>query len=176
MLGGVKHCGKTTLGSAAAEIIDASFADTDALLEKLYAESNGEKICCRDIFRTIGEESFRRLEAEAVSTFTNSARGRWIIALGGGAVANKFINWQELPVMRVMADVPEDTVRKRILASGIPPFLGNDIAEFNVAFPEWFAQRRKSCLAWAEMIFTPDPEISPAENARHLAEKLTREG
>ena len=127
MLGGVKHCGKSTLGKLLAELLGASFADTDTLLEKLYFEQSGEKASCREIFRQLGEENFRRLEADAIMGFAASATGKWVAALGGGAVANQFIPWQQLTVLRVMADAPEEVIRERILASGIPPFLGGSI-------------------------------------------------
>lgn len=173
MLGGVKHCGKSTLGKLLAELLGASFADTDTLLEKLYFEQSGEKASCREIFRQLGEENFRRLEADAIMGFAASATGKWVAALGGGAVANQFIPWQKLTVLRVMADAPEEVIRERILASGIPPFLGGSIDSFNTAFPQWFATRRNGCIQWAELIFAASPSASPSENAAALAKAIT---
>ena len=63
---GIKHCGKSTLGRLTAEHFGVKFVDTDLELESRFQMLNGCPLPTRDIFRELGEEGFRRFEAETV--------------------------------------------------------------------------------------------------------------
>ena len=168
-LGGVKHSGKSAVGRAAGRLLRVGFFDTDELLEELYRERFGAGRKCREIFSELGEESFRRLEADAVSDFLDRASEfRAVLALGGGTVSNGLVDWKRGNVLRVMLEVDQDVARERILASGIPPFLGSTVEEFQRRFPEWFRLRDAACRRWAGLVFKPDPTLPPARNAEKL--------
>lgn len=75
---GPPGAGKSTVGKALARTLNASFSDTDALIEKRA----GKKIA--DIFVEDGEPAFRELEVDVVVQALNNEDG--VLSLGGGAV------------------------------------------------------------------------------------------
>ena len=78
VLVGAPASGKTTVGTAVAELLGLSFRDTDADVE----EVTGSTIA--DLFVDRGEEHFRGLEEQAVARALTDHDG--VLALGGGAV------------------------------------------------------------------------------------------
>lgn len=126
VIGGMKHCGKTTQGKKLAEFWSVPFFDTDALLEEAYRKSSGKKLSCREIFRAEGETFFRQKEAEVIHTLTGTEApdGR-VIALGGGVPANPFVQEEDIHKLGffVFLDLPEEEAFKRVVRSGLPPFL-----------------------------------------------------
>ena len=64
VIGGMKHCGKSTQGKRLAEFWQVPFFDTDTLLEEAYCRVTGKKRTCREIFREEGENFFRQREAD----------------------------------------------------------------------------------------------------------------
>ncbi len=78
ILCGFMGCGKTTIGRYIAELSGRKFLDMDDYIEKRA----GMEI--RDIFETMGEEGFRRMEAEASKEL--SERNGLVIASGGGTL------------------------------------------------------------------------------------------
>ena len=75
--------GKSTIGKSLAERLNMEFIDTDSVIEKKLSKSVAE------IFRTEGEEFFRKLEMEESIKFAE--KERVVIALGGGAFINREI-------------------------------------------------------------------------------------
>lgn len=75
---GSPGAGKSSVGRRVAERLGVPFADTDALIEAAAGMS------VSDIFITLGEDEFRRLEAEAVARALDEHSG--VLALGGGSV------------------------------------------------------------------------------------------
>ena len=76
---GMPGSGKTTVGRLLADALGRPFTDTDDVI----VGSQGRPIT--EIFATVGEEGFRRIEADAVFSVTNESRGA-VIATGGGAI------------------------------------------------------------------------------------------
>ena len=66
VLAGIKHCGKSTLGRMLARRWNVPLVDTDAELEAEFARRTGRAAGTREIFRELGEEAFRKLEAEVI--------------------------------------------------------------------------------------------------------------
>lgn len=122
-LAGVKHCGKSTIGKALAEKCGVLFIDSDAELERLHGKST------RELFRSVGEESFRRLESEMLSRISSGNSGQgYILSLGGGAVSNRFVTdeiWKALGVS-VMIDISDRKAEERVFADGVPAYLENE--------------------------------------------------
>lgn len=75
---GMMGAGKTTLGKALAQRLDAEFFDTD----KVLVERTGVPVAT--IFEIEGEAGFRRREAGVLAEFAE--RSDCVVATGGGAV------------------------------------------------------------------------------------------
>ena len=86
---GVKHAGKTTAANALAVLTGLPFTDSDDALQMLYCKESGRDLTVREIFQTLGEDGFRRLEMRALRNLF-SGDGSKIIALGGGVLSNPF--------------------------------------------------------------------------------------
>jgi shikimate kinase len=81
-LTGFMGSGKSTIGKILSELLGMRFVDTDDRIE----ERSGMSV--KQIFAGIGEETFRRMEAEQIrSELDNPAPG--VISLGGGALMNR---------------------------------------------------------------------------------------
>lgn len=78
VLVGPPASGKTTVGTAVAEILGVGFRDTDADVEDVTGTS------VADLFVQNGEPHFRALEEQAVARALAEHEG--VLALGGGAV------------------------------------------------------------------------------------------
>ncbi len=120
---GMKHCGKSTHGRLLAERLGCAFIDTDDVIESIYADTQGEKKSCREIYREHGAKLFYDLECEAVASLAARADKR-VVALGGGTAMHEELH----PLIRKMGTVvylandPEELYR-RVIAGGVPPFL-----------------------------------------------------
>ncbi len=74
---GFMACGKTTVGRILAGLLGWEFADLDDLVESAAA------MTVRELFRSSGEEEFRRIETSCLAAL--SGRTRVVVATGGGA-------------------------------------------------------------------------------------------
>jgi shikimate kinase len=80
VLVGFMGAGKTSVGRVLAEKLGWGFEDLDRQIERRVAKTVAQ------VFADSGEEEFRRLEREGLQELLNeSRRGRFVIALGGGA-------------------------------------------------------------------------------------------
>ena len=77
---GMPGSGKTTVGKILAEKTGREFIDTDEIITK----ENGD---ITEIFKTQGEEEFRKIEADVIKR-VSALQGK-VIATGGGAVLNE---------------------------------------------------------------------------------------
>ena len=168
VLVGVKHCGKSTLGRLLAERFGCPFIDSDEELEKAYFLQTGKRLAVRGIFRALGEESFRVLEARSVRALVSEKRK--VIALGGGAVSNPGLAEEDLKALGkiVWLDLPDETAYRRIAAEGLPPFLA-DAPDPRRRFAEINVERRGRFARLADITFKMDEELAPDEAARRLA-------
>lgn len=80
---GFSGCGKSTIGPPLAKRLKAEFFDTDAMIEST-AGCDISKLFNRD-----GEARFRELERKAIKVVLHSKAKRKVVALGGGAFANR---------------------------------------------------------------------------------------
>ena len=81
VLTGMPGSGKSTIGKKISELTRRPFFDTDELIVK----KDGRSI--PTIFKEIGEEGFRKIEAEVIEEI--GSLGGYIIATGGGAVLSE---------------------------------------------------------------------------------------
>ncbi len=173
VLTGMKHCGKSTVGKLLAKRWGCPFADTDALLEKLFEQNYGEKLNCRGIFKEYGEEFFRNMEAEVVAELRAARPGKSrVVALGGGLPMNPAVK-DVLPELGeiVYLKVAPETIFRRIEANGLPPYL--DAARPFESFMEFYREREKVYEKIAALTVCPG-EVSPEEAAAAVDMELQK--
>lgn len=122
VLAGPKGCGKSTIERLLSERLDIPAYGTDEQLEALYKDTTGKDLRCREIFKEVGEEEFRRLEVQAVSSMADYD---WCVISTGGSTMldcdSRRILRNNSILVYIYASV--DTLWKRFSRSGIPPFL-----------------------------------------------------
>lgn len=162
VLCGIKHCGKSTIGKALADVMALELTDTDELISK----SDPQQRSVREIFREDGEESFRKLEAGILQQLAASPVRR-IIALGGGALTNPFLTEQIRTSLgfTVWIDVDDAVAFERILKAGLPPFLASE-ADPQAAFAAMNLERKAVFARCADARITP--ESTPHRSALHI--------
>jgi len=82
-LTGFMASGKTKNGRIMAERLGYSFFDLDHLIEE---ESNNQTI--NEIYESLGEKAFRKLELDTLIAHTDNDRKNIIFSLGGGSFSN----------------------------------------------------------------------------------------
>ena len=158
-IAGIKHSGKSTLGKRLAQKCNAQFYDTDDVL----AAEQGKTV--REIFRELGAEKFRRLEADVILRLAQS-ECRKVISLGGGAVTNDFISeqcWEQLGI-KIMVDVSDEVAEKRVFANGIPAYL-EKYSDPVTALREINLQRRKAMRKRYQAVYEADGNLTPEQQA-----------
>lgn len=123
---GFMASGKTTIGHLLAAELGWTFADLDDDIELASGTSIAE------IFDTLGEAEFRRLETEAIQKRVRLIeRGRpMVVALGGGAFAHQGnYDLLENNGISVWLDCPFSTVAERVARASHRP-LARDAIRF----------------------------------------------
>lgn len=171
---GIKHCGKSVSGKALAELLAADFIDSDDELLKLWQKRfpDAKEKTVRDIYRTLGETEFRRLEADTLLEISRRS-GAQITALGGGALSNSFVTPEILSGLGsiIWIDVPDEVAWKRVAAGGVPPFLSN-AADPEAEFIRSNAARKAVFKKYAALKISPTPEDSPRDTALRILAAL----
>ena len=172
VIGGMKHCGKSTHGRLLAAGRQLPFFDTDEELEKFYAGTTGDALTTREIYRKLGEEEFRKLEAAVVTRLLSDDGGR-VVALGGGAPGNRFIEpavWERGGCFIYLAIDPDEAFR-RVKEGGLPPFLaGAD--DPHLEFMRLYRDREQFYRRYAKVIFHAHENASAEANAAALAKEV----
>ena len=168
-LAGVKHCGKSTLGRLLAAICGASFTDSDDELCLRYGKP------VREIFRELGEENFRRAEAEVLEDLA-ARDGFNVFSLGGGAVSNAFVGteiWEQLGC-KIMIDIPDAAAQERVFASGVPAYL-EKYSDPRRALEQINRERIALLKAKCDAVYHADPALQPEEQAEKLHSFIIQE-
>lgn len=132
LLTGFKASGKSTLGRKLAWQLGMEFLDLDSVLEDLYEEREGERLAFRDIFKALGDERFRALEAEAAreAALRIDTGEDYVLALGGGALHNPAAREALAPLgLKVYLQLPFEVLLERIRRRGFPAYVSPDDAE-----------------------------------------------
>ncbi len=148
---GMPGCGKTTVANALGRITGRKVTDTDDMIEK----SAGMSI--PDIFKTCGEEYFRRLETEAIAEA--GKQSGTVIATGGGCVTRKE-NYPLLHQNGVIVWLKRDTAS--LPKDGRPVSQSNDLSEL-------FKKREPLYRAFCD--FEADC-VGETETAKNIAEAI----
>ena len=167
---GIKHSGKTCAGRAAARLLGIRFRDTDDVLAEEDARRNGLAAVrpVRTIYRALGEEAFRRLEADAVRLAASDAEPH-VLALGGGVLSNPYLTEGDVASRGFICclDISDEAAFERIRPEGLPPFLASEPDPF-AAFRESNRARREIFGRFAHKIIHPDPDGTPEETAERI--------
>lgn len=161
-LAGVKHSGKSTLGRSLAQRCGVKFYDAD---DVLAAE---QSMSIRELFRAVGQEKFRELEAQTVGQLAELDEDK-VISLGGGAVTNAFISedtWRTLGV-KIMIDISDETAQARVFANGVPAYL-EKYSDPAAALKEINAVRRQEMKKRCDVIYVADAALSAGEQSERF--------
>lgn len=127
---GMKHCGKSTIGTALAGRWGCPFHDVDVMIEATHACAREQQLSAAEIFAQHGAEYFRRLEGEVVCELDlkmQRAEGNHVVALGGRTALNPSI-------IKLLSDigllvhlrVSHRELLRRVKRTGLPRFLEKD--------------------------------------------------
>ncbi len=155
-LTGFMASGKTTIGRLLAEDLGWHFSDLDEQIEAQQGTSIAQ------IFDTLGEQEFRRIESEAIRAHVRSVeRGRpTVIALGGGAfVQPENIDLLEDHGITIWLDCPLETVRQRVAKATHRP-----LARDTQRLEELYRERRAvyARAAYRILIESDEPSVAIA--------------
>lgn len=123
---GFMACGKSTIGRLLAERLGWSFADIDEDIER------GARRTISEIFEVEGEETFRRMEQEAIAERVRRIESGQptVVALGGGAFARPE-NYELVAAngVSIWLDCPLEILLERIIGDTSRP-LARDVERF----------------------------------------------
>lgn len=116
---GFMGAGKTTVGRALAHHLKFDFFDLDELIEARAGKS------VHELFASLGESGFRRLESEAIQSCTAIVRA--VIALGGGAYESEENRTAVRSIGKsIWLDCPLEVCLKRLAGDKSRPLLGDE--------------------------------------------------
>ncbi len=119
---GPKGAGKSTVGTAVADLLHLQWLETDTIIEELHEEQDGHYLTCREIFIEHGEEAFRAYEHQAAEI---AAAQDWHLIITGGSI---MLNPDCRRLLRqnatlVYLTAAADMLWQRATARGVPPWL-----------------------------------------------------
>jgi shikimate kinase len=123
-------CGKSMVGANLAERLGWAFADIDSDIERERNTTIG------DIFDTLGEEEFRKIESDAIRKRVHVIQSGHpiVVALGGGAFGQTQ-NWEliENNGVSIWLDCPLSLIRQRLAGCTHRP-LARDPRKFDLLY------------------------------------------
>jgi shikimate kinase len=161
---GFMATGKSSVGSRLADLIGYEFVDMDTLIE---AETG---MSIPEIFSSRGEPAFRALESQMVDQMV--ARTGWVVATGGGTIANPE-NLRKLQsagvVITLTAEI--EVILKRVGHAADRPMLHGQVK------PERVRELLKARAPfYAQADFTIDTSSKSIEEvAREIADRIRSE-
>ena len=174
LIGGIKHCGKSTLGRIIAKDTRRPFYDMDDLI---LAEADGAWKSVRSIYLNLGLAEFQALEEDAARNFVEwhlpgCIETGAVLALGGGTVENKgAMAWIGRKGTHVYVRADEELHYGRIMTKGRPPFLSEENPRED--FHRLYEKRDALYTQFAHVIHDVD-DAPPEINAQRLLVALEK--
>ncbi len=129
-LAGFMGCGKSTVGRLLANELRWKFVDLDEQIEAASGQTVSE------LFRTRGEEEFRRVEERELARVVNSVKGNTptVVSLGGGTFARE-ANYNLIANngVSIWLDCPLDVIERRVARQNHRP-LALDAEKFRALY------------------------------------------
>jgi len=166
---GIKHSGKSTVGSEVAKVLSFDFVDTDNLILENIKERYSS---VRKFYQEKGQNEFIDKEYEVINEFLEKNKtGNFIIATGGGICDNtKALSLIKKSGVLLYFYVKRDILFKRIVTNGLPPFL--DTSDPQKSFEQLYGQRDRQYRQVCDfMVPLPDCN-SVADNSKIVADLL----
>lgn len=170
ILCGLPGTGKTETGKRLALMMGWEYIDTDSLLETYYKELTGLKVTCRELFREVGDNKFRELENQMLSSLGRIEKR--VISVGGGTL-NKGDNIKLLKELGHLVFLKNErtVIFDRLMNKGMPSYL--DPENPFESFQKLADFREKIYESAADTIFNTGL-MTPDEIAAKILEKLKR--
>lgn len=163
VLCGMMGAGKTTVGIALAELLNAEWRDTDTLIEEKYGKIS-------EIFERYGETRFREMETETVRGL--SQKDGYVISVGGGLV----LKAENVTLLKTKGKIvylraKAETLEKRLRADTNRPLLHHGEESLAQRLQRLLKERGSVYESVADILVDVD-ELSPKEIAVVIAQKL----
>ncbi|MCP4641015.1 MAG: chorismate synthase [bacterium] len=166
VVAGPKGAGKSSVSRALADRLGIPMTETDEEIERLFACQDGEPLGCREIYERLGEEPFRKFEAQVVELMTGD---NWqVVVTGGSTMLNPDARWRlREDGIVIYLTAPPDVLWERATRAGVPPWLRG--ADGRARFDERVAY-------YGEVVF-PFTDIfldTSSDEPEQIAERLSR--
>ena len=167
---GIKHSGKTTLGRLVANKGGYRCVDNDELILK----DRPEYTSIRDFYSNEGKAAFMAQEVTSLEKFLSHSPKDTIISLGGGACDNeRLITLVKSSGKVIYLKVDQDTLLKRILRGGLPPFL--DPLDISGSFTSLYMSRDDLYGKLSDIVVELSPYTDVNVNAESLFSIISKE-
>ena len=167
---GIKHSGKTSLGSLVAKKSGYHCVDNDELILLDRPEFSS----IRDFYNQEGKASFMAQEATSLEAFLSISPKNTIISLGGGACDNTRLTTLIKASGKVIyLKVAKDILLKRILKGGVPPFLNP--LDIEGSFSELYTRRDELYRKLSDIVIELSPYTDVNESAEYLLSRISEE-
>ncbi|MDR2491074.1 MAG: shikimate kinase [Spirochaetaceae bacterium] len=169
VLVGPKHCGKTAAACALASLVNGTFIDLDAEIERRTGTTVRALYCS-------GADTFRRAEAAALRAVLEGEGGT-VLAAGGGLIDNEAAMEAltgKPDVLLVFLEIDAETAWERVSKNAettgvLPPFLQTENPQ---ATHRLLHDRRNAAYKHAAAITIPAAGKTPAEIAHEILYSL----
>ena len=155
MLVGFMGAGKSTIGKELANSLQLPFVDSDQLIEEQQGKSISE------LFETIGEDAFRKLEAQLIRSL--NVDDPMVIAVGGGLPVYhnnmEFLNGNGLTIY--LNHEPEALVERLVADRFHRPLVSNLLKDDLLKFVQQSIQERDTFYKKAKIILSTDQQHIP---------------
>ena len=168
---GIKHTGKSTVGSILAASLDVAFVDQDTLIVDAYRSMTGQAVRIREVYRAVGPERFAELERDSAAQMCRMTPP--LVGACGGGIAdnNDALALVAGAGVAVLLTQDHDVVWQRIVTGGIPAFLRTqDPAKARARFAELAGARETRYRAVAHLVVAAAD--NPAGTAHRIRSRL----
>jgi len=175
LIGGLKHCGKSTLGRIVADALGYRFYDLDELI---LADTLNSWQSIRALWKDVGPNEFVHIEEDSVRTFIEwtvpeLAGEGCILSLGGGTIENAgAMAWIGKKGTNIYIQADEQLLYNRFMSAGRPPFLSKDHSRED--FARIYQRRAELYEKFAHLIHTVD-DSPPEINAQRLLAAMEKQ-